>query len=507
MIFNKRRLNSKGFSHVELGFVLIVIVGIAAVGYWVFKHANTSQAAQTYTTLAPINADGHIFTEQACITAQSGTAPNQTDTVVALISVGTQAGPRTTTYTRHHRKIYSYNPSVYYSIDSASAVTEDNWTSGSTSTLSFDLPPTASTSSFVLGVIATPGSSLKSPGSTQTIGSLTLCNPPSVPAPTVSLTASPTTVNSGSASTLSWSSTNATSCTASGTWNGSKAVSGTMSSGNLTADSSYTLSCTGDGGSASASATVTVNAPTPVASNPTPTPTSSTCATSPPTVSSDPLYPLQKVVSFTGPTIPSEWQDYGNEVQAPSGYVAASHAVFIPGTGLELQGYVDPISGSVGGVTGASGDVNIDVANSGGFDVCISMTSGNWQNVQLVIISWPSDNVWGEGENDIFDGGGTGGPAYIYVHNIGSNPANNAYISTWPSSSLTGTHVISSRWDPVNGYRFYLDGTLVDTAPIGGDVVAPTTAHHFAIQMQDLGQNSTGSETATMYWVASYGYN
>jgi hypothetical protein len=505
MKLSRNKLNSKGFSHIELGFVLIVIVGIAAVGYWVFKHASTSRAAQTYTTLAAINADGHIFTEQACITAQAGTSPNYTDTVTALISVGTQAGPSTVTSTRHHKRTYAYNPLAYYSIAGAKAVTKDNWTTGSTSTISFNLPPTASTSTFVLGVVATPGSSLKSPGSSQTVGSLTLCNPPSSPAPTVSLAASPTTLNSGSSSTLSWSSTNATTCTASGTWNGGKATSGSSSTGSLTVTSSYTLSCTGSGGSASASTTVTVNAPTPVVAHTTPAPSSTSCATAPPTTSSDSLYPLQQVVNFTGSTLPSQWQDYGNGIQQPAGAIAASHAVFVPGTGLELQSYTDPVSGSVGGVTSGSGDVDIPVATSGGYDVCFTMSSGNWQNVHLVVISWPTDNNWNEGENDFFEGNPQG--MGINVHEIGSSPATNVWQGNWPSSLASGTHVISSRWDPINGYRFYLDGTLVATAPVGGSVTTPTTSHHISIQMQDTSESSTSSESTTIYWVASYGYS
>src|SRR3990167_67926 len=82
------------------------------------------------------------------------------------------------------------------------------------------------------------------------------------PAPTVSLTASPTSITSGTASTLSWSSANATSCTASGAWSGTKTVSGTQSTGSLTANSTFTLSCTGAGGTTSQSATVNVTAPT-----------------------------------------------------------------------------------------------------------------------------------------------------------------------------------------------------------------------------------------------------
>lgn len=58
---------------------------------------------------------------------------------------------------------------------------------------------------------------------------------------------------------LTWSSTNATSCTASGAWSGTKATSGSQSTGTLTTSSTYNLSCSGSGGSASQSATVTVS--------------------------------------------------------------------------------------------------------------------------------------------------------------------------------------------------------------------------------------------------------
>jgi len=80
---------------------------------------------------------------------------------------------------------------------------------------------------------------------------------------TASISVSPTSVASGGSSTITWSSTNATSCTGSGHWSGSKTLSGSGGTGVLTSSPTYTLTCTGPGGSASASATVTVsNAPT-----------------------------------------------------------------------------------------------------------------------------------------------------------------------------------------------------------------------------------------------------
>ena len=84
---------------------------------------------------------------------------------------------------------------------------------------------------------------------------------PSAPAPaqvTVNLSGSAATLDQGETYTLTWSSSNATSCTASGSWSGSKATSGSESFG--TADTelgSYTFSiqCSGSSGSSASSST------------------------------------------------------------------------------------------------------------------------------------------------------------------------------------------------------------------------------------------------------------
>jgi hypothetical protein len=94
-----------------------------------------------------------------------------------------------------------------------------------------------------------------------TAGSFT--TPP--PATTASLSASPKTISVGQSSTLTWSSTKASSCTgsdfiASGT-SGSAVVSPTVAT-------SYSVTCTGNGGSASALATVTLSSITPTSSPP-----------------------------------------------------------------------------------------------------------------------------------------------------------------------------------------------------------------------------------------------
>ncbi len=78
-----------------------------------------------------------------------------------------------------------------------------------------------------------------------------------VDAPEITFSASPTTIQQGNSSTLSWSTTNATSCTASGGWSGTKGTSGTQVV-SPSATTTYMLACTGLGGSDNASVTVNV---------------------------------------------------------------------------------------------------------------------------------------------------------------------------------------------------------------------------------------------------------
>ena len=82
------------------------------------------------------------------------------------------------------------------------------------------------------------------------------------PAPTVQLQAEPSNIISGGTATLTWSSTNADTCAASGGWSGTRPVSGSEDVGPLTTSTTYSLQCNGQGGSDSASATVTILAGT-----------------------------------------------------------------------------------------------------------------------------------------------------------------------------------------------------------------------------------------------------
>ena len=348
MLKLKNKLNSNGFGHIEFTMLITVVVCIFGIGYFVLNHID-SHKSNSYTSLATFSSEGVQFEEEACISSQSGSSPNQIDTVLAKITVDNQAGP-STEITSHGRTSGGYNPLAYYVIDSQEPVTTDNWVTGYTSSISFTLSPTSQNSSFSLGI--EPSSTIMSSGSYQIVGSLSLCSPsakvanlstisnsptnqtstssssstssststtsatptssttsstssspdtspssksttttsttvspssskttstaptttitktstptPSQaipPSPTVSLKASSTSLVVGGSNTISWSSTNASSCSASNSWAGSKSTSGSVSTGvfNTPAGYTYTLDCIGNGGNISSSVTINVS--------------------------------------------------------------------------------------------------------------------------------------------------------------------------------------------------------------------------------------------------------
>jgi hypothetical protein len=98
-------------------------------------------------------------------------------------------------------------------------------------------------------------------------GLLTACSggkstpQPTAPvSPTLTIAVTPTTISVGQSATVTWSSANVTSCTASGAWDGPESLNGSQ---NVTPGAAgtdvYTLACSGAGGSASGSASLTVN--------------------------------------------------------------------------------------------------------------------------------------------------------------------------------------------------------------------------------------------------------
>jgi hypothetical protein len=77
--------------------------------------------------------------------------------------------------------------------------------------------------------------------------------------PTVAISVQPSAIVAGNTATVTWTSTNATACTAGGAWNGTLAASGSQNITPVVAGSFiYSLTCSGIGGSTTASAPFTV---------------------------------------------------------------------------------------------------------------------------------------------------------------------------------------------------------------------------------------------------------
>jgi outer membrane protein OmpA-like peptidoglycan-associated protein len=147
--------------------------------------------------------------------------------------------------------------------------------------------------------------------------------PPSMPAATATLSASPTSIMAGGSSTLTWSSMNATSCTA--PWTTSTATSGTQSV-SPTSTTTYTITCTGSGGSGSGSATVSVAMPAP-----------------PVPVQPPAQQPPREVFRLEG-----VFFDFDKSDIKPEGRVKLDSAVTIlnrfPDMRVEIQGHTDSIA-------------------------------------------------------------------------------------------------------------------------------------------------------------------
>src|SRR5262245_12709780 len=72
------------------------------------------------------------------------------------------------------------------------------------------------------------------------------------------LSASPPGVAPGGTTTLTWSASNVTTCTAAGAWNGAKALSGTEMTPPINTDQTFQMTCTGPNGNVLSMTTVTV---------------------------------------------------------------------------------------------------------------------------------------------------------------------------------------------------------------------------------------------------------
>jgi hypothetical protein len=149
---------------------------------------------------------------------------------------------------------------TWSSVNATSCAATGSWSGPQATSGSMpEMPATAGSYTYTLTCSNTAGMS--------TASSVTLTVTPVVVPVAPTLTLSAASVAVGGSSTLTWSSVNATSCAASGSWSGAQATSGSMPEMPATAGSyTYSLTCSNAAGASPASSvTLTVTAPPPPA--------------------------------------------------------------------------------------------------------------------------------------------------------------------------------------------------------------------------------------------------
>lgn len=139
----------------------------------------------------------------------------------------------------------------------AAAGNESSWfvtggaATGSVETRALMVPTT-----FILSCMAADGVSITKSITVDVVQ-------PVVKVPIITMSAKPESISKGKTATITWSTANATSCTASGgetlsTWNGTRPLKGSYTTSPLSASQSYTLSCVGNGKTSLRKVTVSV---------------------------------------------------------------------------------------------------------------------------------------------------------------------------------------------------------------------------------------------------------
>jgi beta-mannanase len=251
--FNLRMNNKFSIKHLLIFALFFGLIG----SYFVFRSfaGPTIASIQAEQMSLPANAkivnDSSASGGKAIVLTANGTTSG-------TISLPTQA--TSLTVTAHGNKCRGTWPQFSLNVDNSKVL---SGTASSNRWSKYSLTKNFTSGTHSLSISFNNDQNSNNCNGSLYLDVLTFYGPDSVPAiTTVALSASPTSVNAGSSSILTWNSTNATSCNASGSWSGVQPLTGSVSTGALNSNSTYTLTCTGPSGTATARASVTVVQPT-----------------------------------------------------------------------------------------------------------------------------------------------------------------------------------------------------------------------------------------------------
>ncbi len=147
---------------------------------------------------------------------------------------------------------------TWQAVNSVSCRAEGNWTRETTPTGQVSVGPDVTTT-YTISCLGKEGGPI-----TESI-TVTVDGSPPTPSPNLTLTASPTNINANEPSTIRWSTSNADSCRALGGWSSKTSVNSSQLIASIPSTTTYSMRCTGPGGSTTESINVVVNSipPTP----------------------------------------------------------------------------------------------------------------------------------------------------------------------------------------------------------------------------------------------------
>lgn len=289
--------------------------------------------------------------------------------------------------------------------------------------------------------------------------------------PTLSMTSNPASITKGDKSVLSWTSVNATACTASGSWTGNKPSGGSETVTPL-ADSTYTMTCTNLGGSISASAVVKVAQPLYLSGKAIPTGNVTSGGHTWRQIFAEDFTkdaPLgswgsecdNNKVTYTG-TTGTQWHAY------PKCYVdsrqkrpyRSDQVLSVHDGGLDF--WLHTVDGKPAGAAPSPLIANgSQYQTYGRYDVRIKQTTMNLSDYYLVYLLWPEQaGAFQCGESDFPETTMSATYVKAFSH-YGCAGAKNTFQK---SLDKTQWHTFTQEWTP-SARSYYIDGVLIGSSP------------------------------------------
>jgi hypothetical protein len=230
-----------------------IVLGQSAKLTWSSTNSTTCTASGTWSgteagsgsiQVTPTSTGSLPYT-LTCINASTITNTSTSTAITSTLTVNAVPPMITVTVTPGAITVGQSATLTWSSTNASSCIADSAWsgTQATSGTLTLD-PTTAGGFAYSLTCTGAGGTGN---GAAALIVSPTQ-SPPGNP-PTVKVTISPSTITVGQSATLTWSSTNATSCTADSAWSGAQAMSGTLTvTPTAVGGYAYSLSCSGAAG-------------------------------------------------------------------------------------------------------------------------------------------------------------------------------------------------------------------------------------------------------------------